>query len=94
MQKSSKYIANILNFKWEMKRSLSNKQRLNFLHSLELTESLIEHHLGKSAAVVGEERVLETAMRSAAAYFDFLANKSPSSLYCAEYLEFFSRKAD
>lgn len=92
VHETTKYVANLLNFKWELKKAFTAKQRLELLHSLSFTERLIESHLGKQSNAAPEHA--HFAPRTPAKFFDYLSSKNPSSLYCQEYLEFFSRKAD
>ncbi|KAL4459908.1 hypothetical protein ABPG74_003434 [Tetrahymena malaccensis] len=92
VSEGTKYIANLLNFKWELKKAFSSQERLDFLHKLNLTEKLIENHLHTSQN--HQPKNAHFAQRDPQKYFEYLQNKTPSSLYCQEYLEFFTRKVD
>ncbi|EAR90896.2 hypothetical protein TTHERM_00145010 (macronuclear) [Tetrahymena thermophila SB210] len=92
ISEGTKYIANLLNFKWELKKAFSSQERLDFLHKLNLTDKLIENHLHTSQN--HQPKHAHFAQRDPKKYFEYLQNKTPSSLYCQEYLEFFTRKVD
>lgn len=71
---------------------MNTSQRLDFLHKLNLTDKLIQNHLQLSENHVPKHP--HYATRTPSKYFNYLENKTPSSLYCQEYLDFFTRKAD
>lgn len=80
VHETTKYVANLLNFKWELKKTFSAKQRLELLHSLSLTDKLIEAHLGKQPNTKPDHA--HFAPRTPAKFFEYLSSKNPSSLYC------------
>ncbi|KRX10428.1 hypothetical protein PPERSA_10527 [Pseudocohnilembus persalinus] len=88
---NTKFIANLQNFKYELRRS-DQQQMFSLLEELEFIDNLAQSHLDGNKCKQ-EEQFGQAVPRSGDEYFTYLENNGVEEMYNSDYLQFFIEKA-